>query len=85
MLHGLTVFGLLYAAYVFLVQAPRTGTFGYDAFAYWSVSLAQPYTIPHGALGSFPYAPPIALLFDLFGAVPWSNFVLAWACFGIAP
>jgi hypothetical protein len=82
--HGATVAGLLFAAYLFLVSAPRVGTFGYDAWSYWSVSLPHPYTIPLGALGSFPYPPPIALLFSLFKLVPWPVFVVLWTCLGIA-
>ncbi len=82
-LHGLTLSGLLFTAYIYLVLAPQAQTFGFDTFAYWSVSLPHPYTIPLKSLGSFPYSPPAALLFDLFGSLPWSTFVFAWACFGV--
>ena len=34
---GLGVAGLLFAAYLFLVVAPKAGTFGFDAYAYWAV------------------------------------------------
>lgn len=81
--HGLIGAGLVFAAYLFLVGAPRVGTFGFDAWAYWSVSLPHPYTIALGDLGSFPYSPPVALLFDLFSALPWWVFLFAWTCLGI--
>jgi hypothetical protein len=84
LVHGATLAGLLFAAYLFLVAAPAVGTFGYDAWAYWSVSLDDPYAVPLGGLGSFPYSPPIAMLFSAFGLVPWEAFVFLWACLGVA-
>ena len=61
--HGLVVGGLAFLAYTFMVAAPRIGTVGFDAFAYWSVQLPHPYHIPVGELGSFTYSPPAAMLF----------------------
>jgi hypothetical protein len=84
LLHGLTLAGLLFTAYLFVFEAPRVGTFGYDAWAYWSASLPHPYTVPLGGLGSFPYSPPMVLLFDLLGLMPWWVFLYVWACLGIA-
>jgi hypothetical protein len=76
--HGLTISGLLFAGYLFLVAAPSVGTFGYDAFAYWAVDPADPYRIPHGEFGSFVYAPAIAQLFSLAGGLPWWVFLWLW-------
>jgi hypothetical protein len=76
--HGLIVAGLLYFGYLFVIVAPLVQTFGFDSFAYWNVDLADPYAIPHGDLGSFPYSPPIAILFDPFGALPWWEFQFMW-------
>lgn len=82
--HGLIVAGLLFAAYVFVVMAPILQTFGYDAWAYWSVSMPHPYTIDLGGLGSFPYPPPVALLFRIFAMVPWWVYLFGWTCLGVA-
>jgi hypothetical protein len=78
LIHGLTAAGLLFAAYLFAITAPKVGTFGYDAFAYWNVQLPHPYTVALGGLGSFLYSPAIALVFNLFGALPWWVFLWLW-------
>ncbi len=81
LLHGLTVAGLLFLVYLFLVIAPQTRTVGYDTFAYWSVQLPHPYWVAYGGLGSFPYSPPIAMLFTFIGqlaALPWWVFLWLW-------
>ena len=75
---GAVVAGLLFLGYLFLVVAPVAGTFGYDAFAYWAVNPADPYTIGVGGLGAFNYSPPIARLFGPFGLVPWYSFLWVW-------
>lgn len=76
--HGLVVAGLLFGAYLFIVAAPNTQSVGYDAFAYWNVSLPEPYTIPVGALGSFNYSPPFALIAEAFSTVDWWVFWFLW-------
>jgi len=78
LLHGLTASGLLFLAYLFLVVAPQTQTFGFDAFAYWSVQLPHPYGVPVGGLGSFLYSPAIAQLFSVFAALPLWVFLWLW-------
>jgi hypothetical protein len=75
---GLALLGLGYAAFLFLVIAPRDKGIGDDAYAYWSVSPTHPYSIPEGQLGAFPYAPPIARLFEPFGNMPWETFLVFW-------
>jgi hypothetical protein len=75
---GLVIAGLLFAAYLFFVVAPSSGTFGFDAFAYWNIDLAAPYSVSAGGLGAFTYTPVIALLFSLFGALPWYTFLWLW-------
>jgi hypothetical protein len=82
--HGLVLAGLLYGAWVFLVLAPEFGTFGSDAYAYWSVDLATPYAIPHGMLGSFPYSPPAALAASVFGVLPFWVFLWLWLALAVA-
>jgi hypothetical protein len=84
LVHGLVFAGLVFAAYVFIVLAPAMGTFGYDTWAYWIVDLPHPYVVPLGGLGSFPYTPVAALVFDLADAVPWWIFLYGWAWLGIA-
>ena len=75
---GVVVAGLLFTAYLFLVVAPKQGTVGFDAFAYWSVDPADPYTVPPGGLGAFNYAPPMAWLFGFFGSLQWLTFLWLW-------
>ena len=67
---GFTVVGLLFLGYLFVFAAPKVGTFGYDAFAYWSVDPAAPYQIAHGQFGSFVYSPALAQVFSLAGGLP---------------
>jgi hypothetical protein len=76
---GLVIAGLLFGAYLFLVIAPASQTFGYDAFAYWSVTMPEPYAVPVGALGSFNYSPAYALIADWFSAVEWWVFLWLWS------
>lgn len=78
LLHGLVIGGLAFLAYTFLVAAPRTGTVGFDAFAYWSVQSPNPYLVPVGALGAFTYSPPVALVAQLAGGVPFWVFLWVW-------
>jgi hypothetical protein len=75
---GAIVAGLLFGGYLFLVVAPAARTFGFDAFAYWSVNLADPYARTAGALGAFTYSPVIARLFAPFGALAFWQFLLLW-------
>ena len=75
---GAIVAGLLFAGYLFLVVAPSAGTFGFDAFGYWSVDLAHPYARTAGELGAFTYSPVIARLFAPFGTLAFWQFLLVW-------
>jgi hypothetical protein len=77
-LHGLVLGGLAFLVYTFAVAAPRVGTVGFDAFAYWSVQLPHPYEGAVGTLGAFTYSPPMALLFDLFTGLEWWVFLWVW-------
>ena len=75
---GLILAGLVFAGFLFFVVAPQAGTFGFDAFAYWSVDPAAPYGSTAGALGAFTYSPPIAWLFGWFKLVPFATFLVLW-------
>jgi hypothetical protein len=75
---GAIVAGLLFAIYLFVVVAPAAGTFGFDAFAYWSVNPAHPYAQTAGALGAFTYSPVMARLFAPFGILPFWQFLWLW-------
>lgn len=81
---GLGLAGLAFAAFLFLVVAPRAGTFGFDAYAYWSVDMTDPYTVPAGTFGAFTYTPIIARLFSVFGALAWPTFLWLWTAVAIA-
>jgi glycosyl transferase family 87 len=76
---GLAIAGLAFAAYLFLVVAPMAGTFGFDAYAYWSLDLTNPYAVPAGTFGAFTYTPVIARLFAPFGLLSWPAFVWLWS------
>jgi hypothetical protein len=71
--------GLLVLGYLFVVIAPAVGTFGFDAFAYWAVDIADPYRVPVGGLGAFPYTPVAARLFDPAGLLDWPAFLWLWS------
>jgi hypothetical protein len=75
---GLVLAGLLAGGYLFAVVAPQVKTFGFDAFAYWSVSITDPYATRIGGLGSFLYTPVIARLFAPATNVDWTTFVTLW-------
>ncbi len=75
---GLIVAGLLFTGYLFLVVAPAAGTFGFDAYAYWSVNPEDPYQATAGALGAFTYSPVIARLFAPAGLLPFWQFLWLW-------
>ena len=77
--HGLVLAGLLFLAYLFLVIAPAVRTFGFDAFAYWAVDIADPYRVPVGGLGAFTYTPVAARAFDPAGLLPWPAFLWIWS------
>lgn len=75
---GLVFAGLLFFAYVFLVTAPMMQSAGFDAYAYWAVSMPDPYVNPVGALGSYNYSPAFAQIFDWVSAVPFWIFFWFW-------
>jgi len=75
---GLVIAGLLFGAYLFLVVAPVSGTFGFDAFAYWHLDPSAPYAQSAGGLGAFTYTPVVARLFAPFAALPWPTFLWLW-------
>jgi hypothetical protein len=75
---GLVVAELLFAAYLFVVVAPQAKTLGFDAFAYWSVSITDPYATRIGGLGSFLYTPVLARLFAPATNLDWPTFLWMW-------
>ncbi len=75
---GLGLAGLVFAGYLFLVVAGRAGTFGFDAYAYWTIQMADPYAVPAGTFGAFTYSPVIARLIAPFHLLSWPTFVWLW-------
>jgi len=75
---GLALLGLGYLGFLFLVIAPKDGSVGSDAYAYWSVDEAHPYRIVEGDLGAFPYAPPLVRLAGLASHLSWVDFWWLW-------
>ena len=70
--------GLVFLVYTFAIAAPRIGTVGFDAWAYWSVQLPHPYEVAVGSLGAFTYSPPMAMLFHLVSGLQWWVFLWIW-------
>ena len=85
---GLAVAGLLFAAYLFAIVAPRAGTVGFDAFPYWSVDLEHPYARVAGEFGAFTYTPVAARAFAVASLLSWPAFWFAvrreWRSLAIA-
>ena len=77
---GLVLAGIMFGVYLFVFVAPGIGTFGYDAYAYWSVSMPEPYLAPVGALGSYNYSPAFAQVADWFSSIDWWVFLYLWTC-----
>lgn len=75
--HGLVLAGLMYAASIWL-RVQTTPDPLRDSLTYWSVNLADPYTLPVGIPGSFPYSPAVAQLFAVVQLVPFPIFLAAW-------
>jgi hypothetical protein len=78
--HGLSASGLMVVGYVLLIVAPRLGTFGFDAFAYWAVESGNPYAREVvGGLGFFGYSPAFAQAIGPLGSLPWPVFISIWS------
>jgi hypothetical protein len=76
--------GLAFLAYTFLIQGPVSRIAGADAFAYWSVDLADPYRARVGDFGAFTYSPPMASIASIAGTLPWHTFLPLWTAFLLA-
>lgn len=77
---GLSVAGAIVLLWFVSLIPTQTG-FGYDAFAFWDVRLADIYGRSFGQLtahGAFRYSPAIALLFAPFHLLPWPAFLAVW-------
>jgi hypothetical protein len=72
----LTVIGIVAVPYL-IARGPN---FGYDAHAYWSLDLSDPYAGPAAlsTADAFRYAPPIALLMAPFHLLDWPVFLATW-------
>ena len=75
---GLTLAGLIFAAFLLFVVGPQEHTVGFDAWAYWSVDVEHPYRLGAGALGAFPYSPVMVRLFAPASLLSWSSFLFLW-------
>jgi hypothetical protein len=73
---GATVESLLVAAVILAFQGGKG--WGLDAWAYWSVDPANPYSQTVGQYGAFLYGPPFAQVFGVLGQLPWPVFLTAW-------
>jgi hypothetical protein len=75
---GLTIAGLLFGVYLFVVVAPSAQTVGFDAFAYWHLDIEHPYDLSAGAFGAFTYTPAAARLFAPAAMLSWPAFLTLW-------
>lgn len=78
--HGLTIVGLLALPYIIVINQARS-IWGFDAYAYWAIDLADLYgrSLQNtSALGAFRYSPAIGQAFSVFGALPWQVFFAGW-------
>jgi hypothetical protein len=81
---GLTIAGLLFFLYRFLVFAPAAMTVGSDAVAYWAVDPTHPYSVPNGEMGAFLYSPPFVRLFGPAALLSWPAFLWLWMALLVA-
>jgi hypothetical protein len=84
---GLILAGWLATGFALVVVTSLVHSFGYDAFAYWSIDLNDVYgrSVDNNlALGGFRYAPPMALLLAPLGALPWWLFLWLWGALMLA-
>ena len=75
---GLTLAGLIFAAYLIVIVGPQEHTVGFDAWAYWSVDVEHPYRLGAGALGAFPYSPVMVRVFAPAHFLAWPTFLFLW-------
>ena len=78
------VAGLLFDIAIFVVGGPIRQTIGADAYAYWSLNIAHPYTDPLGSLGAFLYSPVAVRAFAPASLVPWPVFWWLWTAILVA-
>ncbi|HEY8987552.1 MAG TPA: glycosyltransferase family 87 protein, partial [Candidatus Limnocylindrales bacterium] len=78
--HALIIVGLLALPYIIILNQ-SVSRFGFDAHAYWSVDLNDPYGQSLGntsGFDAFRYTPAIAQLFSFFHLIPWELFFAVW-------
>jgi len=68
--------GFVVALVIFAVVRSMDTTF--DAHAYWSVDLANPYSRAVATQDAFTYPPPAAIVFWALGHLPWPVFLSLW-------
>ncbi len=86
LLVGILALGYLFDVLLF-VSLLGLGQFGYDAYAYWSVDLANLYArTPQalGGFGAFHYSPAVAQVLALFHVLPWWVFLWGWTALLVA-
>jgi Glycosyltransferase family 87 len=75
---ALIILGLAFFAFELFVIGPNDKGIGSDAYAYWAINPAAPYALREGAIGAFPYAPPMVRLFQPFSLLSWPEFWTLW-------
>jgi hypothetical protein len=78
--HALMIVGALALPYIIVINRGRS-TWGFDAYAYWAIDLADLYGRSFqntSGFGAFRYTPAIGQVFSIFGALPWEVFFAGW-------
>ena len=74
------IVGALALPYIIVINRTRS-TWGFDAFAYWAIDLADLYgrSLQNtSGFGAFRYTPAIGQAFSAFGLLPWEVFFAGW-------
>ena len=72
---GLSAVGIVAVPYITWINRAKPTFLGFDAYAYWSLDLSDPYGVQYMDLGSFRYTPAFAQAFSWLGALPWELYL----------
>ena len=72
---GLSAVGVVAVPYIVWINRAKPTFLGFDAYAYWSLDLSDPYGVQYMNLGSFRYTPAFAQAFSWLGLLPWELYL----------
>lgn len=79
---GYLLVGALFAVVLLVIQAPRRGTFGLDAFSYWAASPPL-YDLPVGTFGAYLYSPAFYQATEPLRGLDWPAFLWLWTALNV--